>query len=169
LDDSLSGSASSSDNDSDSDAVSSLVNKTKKLLKPDVSDYPQQPTVPVTPLIWFHSPPSTQVGVYRAIFPVGAETDSYLDSLKAMQEKAERKWAIFMLAGGHFAGAIVRVSRSDAEEEEEEEEQVADGKKKKKKKSKPKPDTEVLRHKTFHRYTSEFYSVYRHDCAFQQI
>lgn len=160
LDDSLSGSASSSesdDSDSDPDAVSVLVNKTKKLMKPDVPDDPHHPTVPVTPLIWFHSPPSTQIGVYRAIFPFGAESGSYLDSLKAMQEKAERKWAIFMVAGGHFAGAIVRVSRSDAGEEEEE--LVADGNKKKKKKSKPKPDTEVLRHKTFHRYTSQFYSI----------
>ena len=58
-----------------------------------------------------------------------------------------RIWSMFMLAGGHFAGAVVRVSPSDNEDEQ------GEGVTKKKPK-KPKPDTEVLRHKTFHRYTS---------------
>lgn len=57
-----------------------------------------------------------------------------------------RTWAIFMIAGGHFAGAIVRVSTPDQPEE-------VDGAKKKGLR-RPKTDTEVLRHKTFHRYTS---------------
>jgi hypothetical protein len=64
-----------------------------------------------------------------------------------------RKWAMFMVAGGHFAGAVVRVSRPD-EDEENEDEGTA---KKKKKPKKPKPDTEVLKHKTFHRYTSNLH------------
>lgn len=59
-----------------------------------------------------------------------------------------RKWAMFMVAGGHFAGAIVRVSRSGEEDGEEE---VTT---KKKKPKRAQPDTEVIRHKTFHRYTS---------------
>lgn len=58
---------------------------------------------------------------------------------------------MFMVAGGHFAGAVVRVSKE--EEEVIKEDENAAGKKKKKPK-KPKPDTEVLVHKTFHRYTS---------------
>ncbi len=54
-----------------------------------------------------------------------------------------------MVAGGHFAGAVVRVQRPEDDEENE------DGKASKKgKQKKPKPDTEVLKHKTFHRYTS---------------
>ena len=56
-----------------------------------------------------------------------------------------------MVAGGHFAGLVVRVRRPDGDEEEEE---SLTGKKKKK--QKPKPEIEVLKHKTFHRYTSTF-------------
>jgi hypothetical protein len=59
---------------------------------------------------------------------------------------------MFMVAGGHFAGAIVRVSREPEEEDNEEPH-------KKKKPKKPKQDTEVLKHKTFHRYTSELLSA----------
>jgi hypothetical protein len=61
-----------------------------------------------------------------------------------------RKWAMFLVAGGHFAGAIVRVSSAEDEGEEIQ-------KSRKAKQRKPKPDTEVLLHKTFHRYTSEFF------------
>jgi hypothetical protein len=61
-----------------------------------------------------------------------------------------RKWAMFMVAGGHFAGAVVRVSKPEEDDEIEDEGST----KKKKKPKKPKPDTEVLKHKTFHRYTS---------------
>jgi hypothetical protein len=76
-----------------------------------------------------------------------------------MQQVVEdgRKWAMFMVAGGHFAGAVVRVSKA-----EEDEEPVDEGSAKKKKKpKKPKPDTEVLNHKTFHRYTSEHYGYHQ--------
>lgn len=58
-----------------------------------------------------------------------------------------RTWAMFMTAGGHFAGAIVRVRRPDGDEDDS-------GLTKKGKPKRPKPDVEVLRHKTFHRYTS---------------
>lgn len=60
-----------------------------------------------------------------------------------------RTWAMFMTAGGHFAGAIVRVKAADSEVDDQ------GGLTKKGKPRKPKPDTEVLKHKTFHRYTSE--------------
>jgi hypothetical protein len=58
-----------------------------------------------------------------------------------------RKWAMFMTAGGHFAGIVVRVSKPEVEEESS---KTA----KQRKLKKPEPDTEVLLHKTFHRYTS---------------
>ena len=53
---------------------------------------------------------------------------------------------MFMVAGGHFAGVVVRVSRSS----EIVEDTVQKGKQKK-----PVPEMEILRHKTFHRYTSK--------------
>jgi hypothetical protein len=67
-----------------------------------------------------------------------------------------------MVAGGHFAGAIFRVSKTDddleAERADTETDSLAttngEGKRKKKKAKPPKPEIEVLRHKTFHRYTS---------------
>ena len=157
----MSGSASSSEDDESEDGqdsddpVAALVSKTKKqkLLDKALDDDKDASrpggTGPVTAQTWFHSPPSTQIGVYRALF---SQPFAYLDELKEMQRGRERKWALFMVAGGHFAGAVVRVSRSDAEAEEEEEEEGG----KKKKKKKPKQDAEVLKHKTFHRYTSEF-------------
>ncbi|KAK2465656.1 hypothetical protein APHAL10511_002200 [Amanita phalloides] len=159
LDDSLSGSASSDDNegkdegdkseDQDTDAVNTLVNRTKKLLKTTITTSDEEDTRttkrPLTSLTWFHSPPSTQIGVYRAVFSAGTDPQEHLNELKGMQEgERERKWALFMTAGGHFAGAIVRVSRSSDVEEGES----------KAKKKKPKQDMEVLRHKTFHRYTT---------------
>ena len=68
-----------------------------------------------------------------------------------MQERLEggRKWAMFMVAGGHFAGAVVQVSRP-AEEQD-----LLDSAKAKKKPPKPKPEVLILKQKTFHRYTSE--------------
>lgn len=106
-----------------------------------------------TALAWFHSPPSTQIGIYKALFPAHLPATSQLSELQEMQQVfgEGRKWAMFMVAGGHFAGAIVRVS-------EPEEDEMDDGGAKKKKPKKPKPDTEVLEHKTFHRYTSELRS-----------
>ena len=101
------------------------------------------------PLIWFHSPPSTQIGVYRTIFSTSTPASDYLPDLKQMQSGGEqgRTWAMFMTAGGHFAGAIVRVKRPDDDDDNA----VPT---KKGKPQRPKPDVEVLKHKTFHRYTS---------------
>lgn len=53
-----------------------------------------------------------------------------------------------MIAGGHFAGAVVRVSRAYDDDSGDDE------KARKRKQKKPKPETEVVLHKTFHRYTS---------------
>ncbi|KIY70796.1 hypothetical protein CYLTODRAFT_391554 [Cylindrobasidium torrendii FP15055 ss-10] len=146
LDDSLSGSESSSDESDDSDAVNALVSKNKRAARPN-SPEEEARAAPVTALTWFHSPPSTQIGIYRMVFPAG-QTD-YLRELKAMQSSpTERTWALFMTAGGHFAGAIVRVAIAD-------DEKVASSTLTGKKSQKgPKPEIEVLRHKTFHRYTT---------------
>jgi len=169
LDDSLSGSASSSSEEESSgedssDAVTTLINKTKHLnvqVNSEVGDEVSwKNQVPQSPLVWFHSPEHrTQLGVYRTIFPSYIEPSVYLDELKEMQSGGPegRTWAMFMVAGGHFAGAIVKVGKSDEERQREEEEETAvtvgSGRKKKAKKSHV--ETEVLRHKTFHRYTSE--------------
>lgn len=59
---------------------------------------------------------------------------------------------MFMTAGGHFAGMIVRVSRPGLPKES-----TADGTVKKGKgggTQKPQPEMQVLAHKTFHRYTT---------------
>ncbi|KAI0708872.1 hypothetical protein C8T65DRAFT_779503 [Cerioporus squamosus] len=149
LEDSISGSASSSDGDSDdSDAVAALVQKTRKLARPS-SPESSKPTLPQTPLVWFHSPPSTQIGIYKAIFSSSTPPTEYLSELKELQIGGEhgRTWALFMTAGGHFAGAIVRVKRPDGDDDE-------GGLTKKGKPRKPKPEIEVLKHKTFHRYTT---------------
>lgn len=153
LEDSISGSASSSDESGSgsSDAVNNLTRKARKLARsPSPNSGPRN--LPQTALAWFHSPPDTQIGVYRALFPSGSDAATYLSELKNMQTRIEngRTWAMFMVAGGHFAGAIVRVSRPEDEEEQDPESN------KRKKPKKPKPETEVLEHKTFHRYTSQF-------------
>lgn len=154
LEDSLSGSESSDESDSsESDAVNNLVSKAKRKIRLVSPDEERKPSTPQTALTWFHSPPSTQIGVYRALYSDPKDTSKYLDELREMQHSSEegRQWAMFMVAGGHFAGAIVQVSRQSENE-------GAAGKNGKNKLQKPRSDTEVLRHKTFHRYTSAFIS-----------
>jgi len=152
LEDSISGSASSEEeSSSDSDTVAALMSKTKRVaLSP--SPIHVSRSAPQSALAWFHSSPSTQIGIYKALFPSNLPATSQLSELREMQQLFEdgRKWAMFMVAGGHFAGAVVRVSKP--EEDEEIEDGIA---KRKKKPKKPKPDIEILKHKTFHRYTSE--------------
>jgi len=150
LEESLSGSASSDDDDDESDTISNLVNKANRLVTRSPSPESSSIKLPTSPFAWFHSPPSTQLGFYRAILPLKVEPTRYLDELHKMQIGVPngRMWAMFMVAGGHFSGAIVRVGRAGDEVEE-----IQNGRKAKQKK--PKPETEVLLHKTFHRYTSE--------------
>ncbi|KAJ7460616.1 hypothetical protein FB451DRAFT_1405169 [Mycena latifolia] len=146
LEDSISGSASEdSDSDDSDDAVHMLVSKATRKAR---SQSPSQDraSTPQTALAWFHSPPATQLGVYKAVFNSGVHQSDYLSELKDMQSGG-RTWAMFMVAGGHFAGAIVRVSRGIDDGDE-------DNSQRKKKPKKPKLDTEVLKHKTFHRYTT---------------
>jgi len=148
LEDSLSGSESSDEDEDDSDTVNTLLNKTKRLANRSPSPKSSPRNAPRTALSWFHSPPSTQIGIYRSILPLQTEADAYIKELRMMQSPVPegRTWAMFMIAGGHFAGAVVRVGRTDDGDTDSEN---------KKKPKRPKPDTEVLLHKTFHRYTSE--------------
>ncbi|KAI6104002.1 hypothetical protein EDD16DRAFT_1558702 [Pisolithus croceorrhizus] len=148
LEDSLSGSASEDESADESDTVDTLVTRVKRNV---LSDIPEEgaPKVPASAVIWFHSPPATQIGVYRMLFPLETPSTAYLTELKEMQMPIEggRKWAMFMVAGGHFAGAIVRVSRAA-------EEDLPVPANARKKPPKPKPETIVMKHKTFHRYTT---------------
>lgn len=132
--------------------MNTLLNKTKQLNTRSHSPDSSSKHAPLTALTWFHSPPSTQLGIYRALFPLFTEPETYLDQLRRMQSPVEdgRTWALFMVAGGHFAGAVVRVSRPDDEIVQD-----LNAKPRKQKMKKPKPEIEVLLHKTFHRYTSQ--------------
>ncbi|KAF7309635.1 bVLRF1 domain-containing protein [Mycena indigotica] len=148
LEDSISGSASEeSDSEDPDDAVDTLVSKATRNNRSPSPDQIKAAT-PQTAIAWFHAPPATQIGVYKALFDTGMHQSDYLGQLRQMQH-GERTWAMFMVAGGHFAGAIVRVSDgadrgpNDSEPNSQ-----------KKKQKRPKTDTEVLKHKTFHRYTT---------------
>ncbi|KAF8517966.1 hypothetical protein BU17DRAFT_49126 [Hysterangium stoloniferum] len=151
LDDSLSGSASSSEEESDDspDAVRALLAKSNNPLRPE-SPTSYGPRQPRTALTWFHSPPSTQIAVYNAIFPRNVPEIEHLSSLRDMQRGGPygRRWTLLMVAGGHFAGLIVQVHQPD--EEDITEPTVG----KKKKKQRPKPEVHIIKHKTFHRYTT---------------
>ncbi|EJD48022.1 hypothetical protein AURDEDRAFT_86423 [Auricularia subglabra TFB-10046 SS5] len=149
LDQSISGSESSSDDDDGAgsksgDAVRDLLARGSHdpALRPDS---PQDLTRPRSSVTWFHSPPSTQIGVYNAVFPANTPATSYVDALKDMQHGGEegRIWTLLMTAGGHFAGVVVRVCPADDAVET-----------KASKHRKGKQHAEVLRHKTFHRYTT---------------
>ncbi|KAF8310101.1 hypothetical protein DL93DRAFT_2140889 [Clavulina sp. PMI_390] len=174
LEGSLSGSASSSDDDSQDDsddAVSTLIQKHKKH---NIRKNPQNkgaedededygPKIPRSPIMWFQSSsvPNTQLGAYIAIFP---SSDPYFDSnednirsLQELQDGGEhgRRWALFMVAGGHFAGMIARVSKPGRSSTTSDvPEPVPTAKKGKGKANHAVPDLEILAHKTFHRYTT---------------
>lgn len=177
LEDSLSGSASSSsdddsENDADpDDAVSALIQKHKKhhiRSKPQgASSDEDGPVIPRSPIVWFQSPsvPNTQFGAYTAIFPVPKSNstplpaDSQVEAIKDMQDGGEkgRRWALFMTAGGHFAGMIARVSKPGRPTGNGvTAPSSSDGGlgKKPKAKGSQVPDLEIVAHKTFHRYTS---------------
>jgi hypothetical protein len=80
--------------------------------------------------------------IKRMQLPVPAKTVD----IGAGDENGGRLWTLFMIAGGHFAGMVVRVSSTSDH---------LNPHAKNKGKHKP-PEYEILMHKTFHRYTSEF-------------
>ncbi|RUS27864.1 hypothetical protein BC938DRAFT_482628 [Jimgerdemannia flammicorona] len=140
LTDSLSGSESTrstASTSSSTDAVTSLLHKHTL-----TSSSPLNPLVPITALhkhsahAWFTSPallpPTIHLGVYRQILT--GRGDDALDALRKLQLPAKpqaqvnskvaaqlgqgqpapnaRIWTLIMIGGGHFAGAVVDVSRS---------------------------------------------------------
>lgn len=104
-------------------------------------------------LIWFSpSPtllPSTQLGVYRALFPSHLSSpEAFIPLLKDLQltkddleggEEQERRWVLLMVAGGHFAGMVVSLGGKRVGK------RVVKG---------HLAEVKVLKHRTFHRYTS---------------
>ncbi|KDQ19085.1 hypothetical protein BOTBODRAFT_103232 [Botryobasidium botryosum FD-172 SS1] len=156
LSQSLSGSASSSsdgesEGSSSTDKVTALLKKNKGQQDASQSSDNGQ-RAPRSPVVWFQSPdlPDTQLGVYTALFDIGLPQEHYVSALREMQHGGEegRTWALFMTAGGHFAGMIVQVGRPG-----EPGEGTPDAGKKKGK-AHAKPEVEILKHKTFHRYTT---------------
>lgn len=67
---------------------------------------------------------------------------------------------MFMVAGGHFAGLVARVSKPSDEEA---------GMSQKGKQRRPIPDVEITLHKTFHRYTSRYICITPSRCTDQFI
>ncbi|PVG04726.1 hypothetical protein CPB86DRAFT_821333 [Serendipita vermifera] len=156
LSDSISGSESTDSEDvsSDHDAVTSALKRAR------IADRAESPTalegnnasIPRSAIQWFHSSPSTQLGIYRAIFPLGMESSNYVREIQSMQirqdrhstneeRRDEKLWTLLMIAGGHFAGMVVRITGSQ--------EHLNKGKAKHKH-----PEYDILLHKTFHRYTT---------------
>lgn len=90
------------------------------------------------------------------MLPKGIASSSYVSALKDLQRGSPqgRKWTLFMVAGGHFAGIVVRVSRPSDDTGIGASDPLPKGKQKK-----PVPEMEILRHKTFHRYTSKLSSM----------
>jgi hypothetical protein len=168
LSDSISGSESTeSDAEADSDAEDAVHTALRRahVQSTGRSDSPSHEeltkSIPRSPIQWFHSSPSTQIGIYTAVFPLGMDPNDYVAEIKRMQlpvsaktdigagdDDGGRLWTLFMIAGGHFAGMVVRVSNTSDH---------LNPHAKNKGKHKP-PEYEVLMHKTFHRYTSEFLS-----------
>lgn len=104
-------------------------------------------------MIWFTtaSIPDTQFGIYSVVLPI-TPSEQYAEELRHMQDGGERgrQWAVFMTAGGHFAGAIIRVSGPGRN--------VQSSLATSKAKQGQKPGLEAIKHKTFHRYTSTYAS-----------
>ncbi|AGO13664.1 AaceriAGL211Cp [[Ashbya] aceris (nom. inval.)] len=100
-----------------------------------------------SPLIYFNSsylPEGSVFGVHKCLFsPAG--TEDPLGSMREWQKanQAERVSALFMMGGGHFAGAVVSHRRTDIS-----------GNAKKHGQSLQEQAVHFLEHKTFHRYTT---------------
>ncbi|CAE7154449.1 unnamed protein product [Rhizoctonia solani] len=145
LAESLSGSESSTNSGSSEDAVSALLHKRQKRgIDNTQLDDDDMPNLPRSPIAWFQAPndyPDTQFGVYTALFPTGTEPTNYIRALQDLQTESseDRLWTMLATAGGHFAGLVVRVKipRQGG---------FTKGKKA--------PEMEIIKHKTFHRYTT---------------
>lgn len=151
--------SSSSDSDSDSDSDDDNKIREESAARSDADDEEDASAAYLaarfalrSPLIQFTpSPalaPDVQLSVYRALFPSSLDRpEAFLPYLRELQLTAddlvpgerERRWVLLMLAGGHFAGCVVALG----------------GKREGKKAVKGQDgELRVLKHKTFHRYTS---------------
>ncbi|CAE6513608.1 unnamed protein product [Rhizoctonia solani] len=145
LAESLSGSESSTNSSSSEDAVSALLHKKQKRgIDHAQLDDNDMPNLPRSPIAWFQAAndyPDTQFGVYTALFPTGTEPTNYVKALQDLQTESpeDRLWTMLATAGGHFAGLVVRVKipRQGGT-----------------KSKKAVPEMEIIKHKTFHRYTT---------------
>ncbi|CAE6454621.1 unnamed protein product [Rhizoctonia solani] len=146
LAESLSGSESATNSSSSEDAVSALLHKRQKRgIDYAALDDDDMPNLPRSPIAWFQAPndyPDTQFGVYTALFPTGTEPTDYIKALQDLQTETseDRLWTMLATAGGHFAGLVVRVKIPRQ-----------GGSTKNKKAA---PEMEIIKHKTFHRYTT---------------
>jgi hypothetical protein len=112
-------------------------------------------------------PVDTQLGVHRALLPPGlSDPSTFLPALRSIQlpyksgptghdfnfdhenPSTERKLTLLMVAGGHFAGMVVALKPLSLGQ--------GKGGKAERQDVKGAGEIRVLRHKTFHRYTSEF-------------
>ncbi|TYJ59242.1 hypothetical protein B9479_000231 [Cryptococcus floricola] len=106
---------------------------------------------PTSPLPSLSIPKDTQFGIHRALFPPYDKAGDYLEELKRMQlgsemskaveeeQEGERRIVLLMVAGGHFAGMVVGLRPRGKTEKQE---------------VKGAGDVRVIKHKTFHRYTT---------------
>ncbi|WVW80156.1 hypothetical protein I302_102132 [Kwoniella bestiolae CBS 10118] len=100
---------------------------------------------PTAPLPSLGIPKDTHFGVHRALFPPFETAADYLTELRRMQltgtdeVDGERRLTLLMVAGGHFAGMVVSIKPRGKSEKQE---------------VKGAGEVRVLKHKTFHRYTT---------------
>ncbi|CAD6570534.1 MAG: hypothetical protein TREMPRED_005887 [Tremellales sp. Tagirdzhanova-0007] len=106
-----------------------------------------------TAVIWFSPtcsvdnlgiPKDTQFGIHRALFPPYDTAADYLAGLRNLQlrdsdDGEERRIAMLMVAGGHFAGMVVGLRPRGKNDRQD---------------VKGAGDVRVIQHKTFHRYTT---------------
>lgn len=95
-------------------------------------------------------PQDTQFGLHRFLFPRLENVQDYLPELRRMQisqsvdeEEEERRITLLMVAGGHFAGAVIGLRPKGKGEKQD---------------IKGSGDVRVIKSKTFHRYTSRSFN-----------
>ncbi|CAO3638933.1 unnamed protein product [Cunninghamella blakesleeana] len=96
-----------------------------------------------TSLTWFTVPSITSfpfnLGIYRTLLNKSTITD--IEAVNKLQinnsSKGSRLWTVLMMGGGHFAGAVIDVNKSQGILEQQVNKQA-----------------HILTHKTFHRYTT---------------
>ena len=113
-------------------------------------------------------PLDTQLGVHRALLPNGlTDANTFLPALRSVQlppdepfdqsnPDGERKITLLMVAGGHFAGAVIGLKPLNLVQ--------GKGKKPEKQETKGAGEIRVICSKTFHRYTSESSRLWCDSC-----